>query len=87
MLVFPGCSVPLLEASDEEGGENKDGEDGERSGGGRKEVVIPGTWTTEFEVREREKAIVPVPEEEELFVPTRLGRANTVPSFRMSFHE
>jgi hypothetical protein len=66
--------------------EGNDGEGGIKEEG-KGNVVIPGTWTTEFEVREREKAIVPMPEEEELFVPTRLGRANTVPSFRMSFHE
>jgi len=88
--------VPLLCAEEERGRAGK--EEGDK-GTEVKEVVIPGTWTTEFEVRETEMGMglglglgiqkLPGPEvgEEELFVPTRLGRANTVPSFRMSFHE
>jgi hypothetical protein len=87
VLVFPGCSVPLLGQEEGNGVQEKEGGGEVQGKGQRKEVVIPGTWTTEFEVREREKAITTVAEDEELFVPTRLGRANTVPSFRMSFHE
>ena len=50
---------------------------------GRKRVVVPAEHTVEFTVFEREQK-----EEVEEFVPEqRLMRSNTVPSFRMSFHD
>lgn len=93
ILLFPGAEIPWWEF----GGvgvdvgvnvKEKDGEAGRLTFGdvkrgkeGRKRIVVPAEHTVEFTVFERE-------EREEEFVPAqRLMRSNTVPSFRMSFHD
>lgn len=78
VLLFPGSSIPWWKFGHLE--PEKQLKYGEVKGGERKEIIVPAEHTVEFTVFERE-------EKEEEFVPTRLGRSNTVPSFRMSFHE
>jgi hypothetical protein len=82
ILLFPGIEIPWWEFGSLEAEKQKltYGEV-KSSGEGRKKVIVPSEQTVEFTVFEREQ-------KEEEFVPAqRLMRSNTVPSFRMSFHD